>query len=346
MVAQSNSVLALIVLLLIAVLGGGMVYFDTKKEVSEMSYSALLYSISLKRIIESEPKGTTSISVLAFGDMMLGRAVGKAIKSDIEPLNPFTNIIELVDNQDFITANMEGPITARGELCSKLGYVIYSSPEPLRLVSEAGMNILSLANNHSWDCGREGYLDTQKILRENNIDYFGGQNIEESFIVKNTDAGRVGFVGIEDFINPDGMSPYYKFLEYLDSHLDFIIVSIHWGDEYKLNPSSRQVKVGHKLIESGADVVIGHHPHVVQPVEIYRDGIIFYSLGNFIFDQIEPETKKGLAVDMVLDTDDKDNFKLIPFDIVGMTPTVMSEEDADLMCNRISPNNKCEFVME
>ena len=121
---------------------------------------------------------------------------------------------------------------------------------------------------------------------------------------------------------------------------------IHWGFEYDTKPSSRQREIAHKLVDSGADVVIGHHPHVVQPIEIYKGKAIFYSLGNFIFDQNTKETKRGFGVGTVY-RDGRMEYYLFPYTIKSFQPTTMPhdamKEFCDAMLSGIPAIDTCRF---
>ncbi len=174
-----------------------------------------------------------------------------------------------------------------------------------------------MANNHSFDWGREALEDTINILRENDILPVGaGMNYLEanSSAIKNVAGAKVAFLAYEN-IEPNskyveatkdlaGKSSFN--LERVKNEIsaikqlkiaDMAIVSMHWGEEYQLRSNKKQQKIGRALVEAGADIIIGHHPHVIQEIERYKNGWIAYSLGNFIFDQnFSEETMKGLML--------------------------------------------------
>ena len=213
---------------------------------------------------------------------------------------PFKNIHELLKNDDIVLANLEGPITSNpSKTINKNNAPLqftFSTTTALLLKNE-GITMFGLANNHTLNFGNAGLEETKKHLAENNLDYFGDpSNIGEISIVKEINGMKIGFVGYHEFS--------YKNYDKIISEItrlrpitDFLIVSAHWGIEYNKNYTQDQQNKAHQFIDAGADLVLGAHPHVVEPVEIYKNKHIFYSLGNFIFDQdFSYATTHGLAV--------------------------------------------------
>jgi poly-gamma-glutamate synthesis protein (capsule biosynthesis protein) len=111
----------------------------------------------------------------------------------------------------------------------------------------------------------------------------------------------------------------------LKNEVDVIVVSLHWGEEYKRSPTSAQIQIAHQLIDAGADLILGHHPHVVQKIEEYKGGVIVYSLGNFVFDQHRPETKKSIIFKAKLSKKGVTEFSTLPIQIVGFQPSLKKE---------------------
>ncbi|MHB9019560.1 MAG: CapA family protein, partial [Minisyncoccota bacterium] len=170
-------------------------------------------------------------------------------------------------------------------------------------------------NNHIWDYGKDALLDTLKILKENNILSVGAvENLDEanSLVIKEVRENKIGFLAYTDLYSNSfeagrdypGISSFD--LEKVSKQIseikasgavDIIFVSLHWGDEYEGIAGEKQKEISRKLIDAGADVIVGHHPHVVQEFEEYGGGLIFYSLGNFVFDQnFSEETMSGYLV--------------------------------------------------
>mgnify|MGYP000232600171 CR=1 FL=1 len=144
-------------------------------------------------------------------------------------------------------------------------------------------------------------------LDQGGIEYYGTQYGlgDESVLIKEIGNKKVGFIGINDTNYPLDSSKVVGLIKNIENKADHIIVNIHWGQEYELEAHARQKFLAYEMVDAGADVIIGHHPHVIQEVEVYKNKPIFYSLGNFVFDQyFSKETQEGLAVGVVLKQDE------------------------------------------
>jgi poly-gamma-glutamate synthesis protein (capsule biosynthesis protein) len=184
-----------------------------------------------------------------------------------------------------------------------------------------GFNIVSIANNHILEKGHDGFISTQDALSQAGVKYVGVFNEYKSNIVvleKNQlKFGFAAFNAIKDIPNPNvhadlQLENIKKTLDEMNSlRIDYKLLSFHWGNEYINIPSYDQIKLAHSTIDYGADIIIGHHPHVIQPIERYKNGIIIYSLGNFIFDFLfSKEFKLGMLVDLYVNGDDKIEYKV------------------------------------
>jgi len=294
-----------------------------------------------KVIIENN--NSDSLSILFLGDVMLGRNVGKHIK---EGIDPFFYTQQITKNYDIVSANLEGPIT-NTVTCQKKAYSFKFNPNTATILADNNMGVVSLANNHSFDCYSKGLNDTKKYLTENQIGYFGGGKTEESFLIREINNYKVAFVGVDLSIGEITIQSFYPLIEKLDKENDFVVVNIHWGNEYELNYSTTQQIIGHTLIDKGTDIVVGHHPHVIQPVEIYKNKPIFYSLGNFIFDQFDELTTKGIAVEVILDKKSITTARMLPYQRTGIQPIFFTQDRTEIFCNNflqhISSRKKCSF---
>ncbi len=291
-----------------------------------------------------------SVTTLNFGDLMLDRGVRNFMDKGGDP---FANIRGVEGNflkgADFIVANLEGPITRVTE-CQQKAYSFRFNPETANLLRREGFNAVNLGNNHSNDCFRQGFLDTRRHLGEAGVAAFGGHRVDESYITRTIGNTNVAFVGIDETgSSDDALELFYKKITELKHTNEHLIVHIHWGFEYTGEPSARQVEIGHRLVDSGADVVIGHHPHVVQTIERYKSGTIFYSLGNFIFDQTTKETKLGYGVGTAYENGAL-SFFLFPYTIKNFQPTLMPYAEMKEFCDKIlkdlSPTDMCQFFSE
>lgn len=261
-----------------------------------------------------------SISVVALGDIMLGRHVGELIAQGVDPFQyiRFDNR-SFPHTHDIVMANLEGPITTATD-CQEKAYSFKFVPETAMMLKNRGITAVSMANNHSQDCYSQGFADTQKYLKEAGVAYFGGfslSNISREIVVRGI---HVALVGLDMTVGPPPSKAVYDKIAELKQRNTFVIVNIHWGDEYAPTPNAQQVSVGHKLVDAGVDLVIGNHPHVVEPIETYKGKTIFYSLGNFIFDQTDPEAKKGMFPLVTLYADGKQTYKTFTYHIEHSQP--------------------------
>lgn len=274
-------------------------------------FSPALSLLPLAGNQESEDK-----TVLLFvGDIMLSRQIGFLIAKN-GPDYPFVLIKNFLKNADWRIANLENPISQKGIKVGSI-YSFRADPKTVDGLRDAGFNTVSLANNHIWDYGREAVLETLDILQKNKIDFVGaGKNFSEAHAgtIKEMKGTKIGFLGYTNLISPlatvSDSNPAVAFLEEkqmladiseLKKKTDLIVVILHWGDEYQTKHNIWQEKVAKKLIEAGADLIVGHHPHVAQEVEKYQGGYIAYSLGNFVFDQnFSPDTQNGLILKVII----------------------------------------------
>lgn len=270
------------------------------------------------------------VTLLAFGDTMLDRQV-RLFTNQTNIDYPFRNISELLKDNHFVFTNLEGSVTNNPsktiDLKNKVLHFTFD-PVMMQVLKAQGFNIVSLANNHAYDFLREGYLETQEHLKQSGITYFGDPyNRENLSAVVEAEGLKIGFVGYHEFYDPSITSVTSEIARVADN-VDIVIAVPHWGIEYKKLHSKEQTAKAKAFIDAGADIVLGAHPHVVQPIEIYNGKPIFYSLGNFIFDQdFSYDTRHGLGVRMVFDhtmgtSSIKTSFELIPITIVKAQPVV------------------------
>ncbi len=279
------------------------------------------------------------ITVLFIGDMMFDRSVRVlANRTGYDYiLGPASTTIS---QHDLAIANLEGPITS---YASKLvlpsgkatsGFQFTFDTKVADALQKAGIDIVSLANNHTQNFGQDGIEQTRKILPEKGIQYFGSpvntpQHIATSTCVKDI---CIGVVGWNEFGYKNDEFVISKIKE-MKSQNDFVAVYPHWGIEYQLKPNAKQKRLAREWIDAGADVIIGAHPHVVQTVEVYKDKYIFYSLGNFVFDQyFSFNTTHGFMVSADI-YEDKVTYKIIPTSSVGHHVTFPNETNKNKLIN-------------
>ena len=207
---------------------------------------------------------------------------------------------------DILFGNLECSLTKRGAKQEKK-WTFRANPDSLQALQEAGFNLLNIANNHVMDYGRDGFLDTLASLRKFDIPFIGGgKNRDEAERLKvlNVRGLKVGFLGFTStFPQQAWATPHKPGVAFSDfaragslirsarSRCDFLAVSFHGGTELAEEPNDVQKAFAHLAIDSGADLFIGHHPHVIQALEIYKGKPILYSLGNFLFASPTPSTR-------------------------------------------------------
>ena len=254
-------------------------------------------------------RDTDGISILFVGDIMLSRGPEMILKSSGDYKYPFLKTADVLRSADIAFGNLENPVSARGINIGSI-YSFRAKPEVVEGLEFAGFDVMSIANNHIFDWGAEAIRDTISILLSGGISPIGaGASYKEAndpviMKVGNTRIGLLGYTtlypqslvatdvgaGISDISNAESA------VAALRDEVDLVIVSLHWGEEYQTTSNDEQKELGRGLIDSGADVIIGHHPHVIQEIEEYNGGLIIYSLGNFVFDQsFSDATRTGMV---------------------------------------------------
>lgn len=274
-------------------------------------------SSETQAVPKPSPGPEVKVTFLSAGDIMLSRGVERAISKAGDPLAPFKPLADVFQSTDFNFANLESPISGNDNVQGK-GLVFNAHTRDIVGLSKYNFKVLNLANNHAMDQRLPGLLSTGKYLDGMNITHMGtGSNLDEAWEPKfiTVKGVRVGFVGASySSVNDGGVArnDYVARIEDKDrlraaieklkqQGVDFIVATMHAGVEYTRRPNQAQIDFARAAIDYGADMVIGAHPHWVQVTEQYKGKYIFYSLGNFIFDQEwSQDTKEGLAIKVSL----------------------------------------------
>ena len=253
-----------------------------------------------------------SVELLFVGDIMLSRGVGRIMAEKGDWEYPFAEIKSTLAEADLLIGNLEGPIGDSGVKVGSI-YSFRADPRAVAGLTSTGFDVLSLANNHIWDYGREALADTFLLLDQAGVGYIGaGVDYEQAHraVVEEVKGTKIAFLSYTDLIPASVTQVISKpAVAYLDLKqvvpdivkaeelADLTVVLLHWGEEYKTKHNEKQEAIAHALIDAGADLVVGHHPHVAQEIEQYKDGYIAYSLGNFVFDQnFSTDTRSGLIL--------------------------------------------------
>lgn len=342
-----------IIILALAVIGSGDSYeYQSKANFDQTNTASVRQAIDqISRTNDSDVanrqiQDSKTFKILAFGDVMLGRNVGRAIQSNLDPFKDLKESFNL-SQYAVVSANLEGPITD-AEKCQKKEIVFKFSQNALESLKNSGINFLNLSNNHSFDCLSKGVSDTKENLEKAGLKYSGGEyQADKNYHIYNIEDKKVAFVGLDQTIGDQKIENYYKIINELDSQSDLVIVNVHWGEEYRKNPTTKQIETGRKMIDAGADLILGHHPHIIEPIEIYKDRAIFYSLGNMTFDQIgkDENTGMGVEIDFGYDTGDTQSVIIHPFKIEGYSPVFMNEIESELYCRDLRKESGFEEVL-
>jgi len=276
------------------------------------------------------------------GDVILARGVADAVRRKNDPSSPLHDMADLFSKADIAFVNLESPFWDKKPYgTSEL--IFRAEPETIAALELAGIDVVSTANNHSRDCYKEGVTFTLAWLKQHGIAFAGsGETAEAAHAgsVLERNGLRFGFLGYtfdQSNGNHPDVDPRIAMLDAAQMTLDVasmkrraevVIVSMHAGAEYWTRVHPIQTAFAHAAVDAGANVVVGHHPHVVQPVERYKDGVIFYSLGNLVFDQRRKETQEGLVAEVVFFGRDPLHYRLIPVDIVDTVPRISTTRPA------------------
>jgi poly-gamma-glutamate synthesis protein (capsule biosynthesis protein) len=267
---------------------------DTKPTPTPQTTNKLtLNSIFIKQISSD----LSSIVIAATGDYIPARSVNYISVSNNDFLWTVKETAPLFKTADVVLVSLESPLIKDCPLTNE-GFVFCGSQNHIQALKAINTSVVNLANNHSHNYGEVGINQTTDLLNKNNIKYsgiYGEDNIVE---VK---GAKIGFLGYNNIgANPYPIKPAEKDLIAKDisdikQKVDFVVVSFSWGTEYTTNITQNQKDLAHFAIDSGADLIIGNHPHIVQPIEIYKNKLITYAHGNYVFDQEWADyTKTGI----------------------------------------------------
>lgn len=269
-------------------------------------------------------KDPNFVTLSFVGDIMLDRGVRNSVVKNFN--NDYSALFakpeelrDILKKSDIVFANLEGAASNQG-VDQKNLYSFRMNPSVIPALRGAGINILSVANNHVGDWGRIAFIDTLARLKENEIFYTGGGNnnaeAETPIIIEKYEI-KIGYLAFSD-VGPNWMEAgtekaglllannprFDEIIQNASKQVDYLVVSFHFGDEYKEKHNARQEYLAHRAVDDGAKIIIGSHPHVVEDTEIYKNSFIAYSLGNFIFDQSwSKPTMQGMILELKLFAD-------------------------------------------
>ena len=302
--------------------------------------AAPILPIQPKLPIQPIPPADT-LSVVLTGDILLDRGVRRTIEQrGVEHLFS-AGVDSVLKAAQVAVGNLECPATKIKAPVQKL-FIFRGEPEWLAVLRNHGFTHLNLANNHSIDQGREGLMDTRRnIVAAGMVPVGAGSTMDEASqpVLLSEQPRRVWLLAslrlaLENYayltdrpcVSQEPMDSLLGRVSRLrrDDPEAVIVVSLHWGGEHTLKPVPRQRLEAHRLIDAGADVLVCHHTHTLQTVEDYRGKKIYYSIGNFIFDQQKPLNSRACMVGLTV-TKDSLGVKTIPVEIRQCVPVVVEE---------------------
>lgn len=272
-----------------------------------------------------------TIRLTLVGDIMLGGSADEFMQRHGHDY-AFDGVSAELGRGDVLFGNLEGPLTDGGEPFPDKQYLFRTPPAKVApALARAGFDVVSLANNHTLDYGAVGLYDTLDALYDAGIRAVGaGPDLARARLpaIVEHDGHRIGFLAYsntfpeEFWAEPDRPGTAFGHLEHvradvtaLRERVDTVIVSFHWGREATTELRPYQPLLARAAIDAGADVVAGHHPHVLQGVERYRDGIILYSLGNFTFGSYSEKARTSVIAHVTVDRDGPRMLELVPIDV-------------------------------
>lgn len=254
----------------------------------------------------------------------------------------FAKVKEYLDQDDITVANLEGQFTSSNDIVKK-AFNFKAPTSYVDVLKKGSIEMVSFANNHAYDFGKSGYDETIKTLNDNNVLHYGYSD----YLIKEVNGIKIGFMAFND-IDCVKYVEAKKGLDYLkENGAELIIVSVHWGIEKDLVQNNAQQKMGRYLIDNGADLVVGTHPHVIQGIEKYNDKYIIYSLANFVFGGNQNPLDKDTFMfrqtfnfsngELQLD----DNIEIVPASVSGFKnknnyqPVILDGEEKVRVFNKI-----------
>lgn len=295
-----------------------------------------------------EKENENSRAVISFvGDVTQSDVFGEATAARY-PEYPFEDVSGIFQSADLSFANLETCVSERGESEKNEGYGFRTSPDFLDVFTLAGLDIVSAANNHVRDFGMEALDDTFVSLENAGLKYVGaGRNSSEAEKLELFELNgiTVGFTACnminmnptwyagEDragiaCVDSDNSGEYLEKIAGYDKLCDVLFVSVHWGVEYYNEVTEEQQAFAHSLCDSGADIILGHHPHVLEPIESYKDSVIFYSLGNFLFYKMNDEAGETAVFTVEISKNGFESGKMSPV-VISYCKAVLLEEESE-----------------
>ncbi len=278
-----------------------LLFFSSCSSISQVDHINSQKAVKKNKSVKNQENISVPIEIIFIGDMMFDRYIRwVAMKKG----NDF--ILEGVKGEllsaDLVVGNLEGPITTNpsrsmgSEFESRDNYYFTFDPGWAKTLNQHNIKIVSLGNNHVLNFGRKGLAETKEFLQRESVDYFGDPTNENNYLVKPVGDIKIGLVSYNYTVKNSANKTLEDILK-AKNQSDIMVVYAHWGKEYSSEAIESQKVLAQKFVDQGADLIVGSHSHVIQPREVYKNSRIYYSLGNFVFDQyFDPRTMEGLMV--------------------------------------------------
>lgn len=297
---------------------------------------------------EMDRQNATS-TLFVTGDVMLARHVEALInKNGLAYTYKSLDIFKT--NPAYVLINFESAILEIHKKTPNFAMRFSTDRNFVPALREAGVTHAGLANNHTFDYGSEGFTFAQKTLSQSSLISFGNPNTinASGTTIINLANKKIGVLAVNALYGISSTIDLKAVLEKLNEESDLQIIYVHWGEEYQSRPSAEQRKLAENFIKLGADLIIGHHPHVVQSIEIIDDVPVFFSLGNFIFDQyFSDDVQNGLV--LRLDASESE-LNILPLAFTSLdshgAPKLMDEKPLQQFIKKIASFSKIDNLQE
>lgn len=308
---------------------------------------------TIEKLIEEKPEiKIQEITISAVGDCTLGtdtdfgagnfKDVFNQVNGDYSYF--FKNVYPILSEDDLSIANLEGPLTeVEEEFRVDKTFNFKGDNEYTNILTEGSIEAVNLANNHSFDYGNLGYEDTKKNLNDANIPFFGYDN----YCIYDVNGIKVGLAGITGWTEEEAKVNTQNAMDYFqENQVDLKIISYHWGIEREPKQNATQENIARFAIDNGADLILGHHPHVLQGIEVYKGKYIVYSLGNFVFGgNRNPSDKDTMIFQQTFHFENEEltntTINIIPCSLSGQTnkndyqPRILEGEEREQVLKRV-----------
>jgi poly-gamma-glutamate synthesis protein (capsule biosynthesis protein) len=312
----------------VGILGRGIKLSIINNQSSNNQARDGVLSIKTDEVMPSPTPPACIFTMAAVGDVMLGRSVMEQMQRRGDWTWPFASTFAVLAAADITVGNLEAPIVS-GCYQKENRFILCTGPEATIGLKSAGFDVLSLANNHMFNWGQEGFGQTVTALEGE-----GMEGVADELVGFEEACGTtVAFMGLDDVTQPLDLDVVAERARNVASNSGVTVALVHWGVEYEDQPRPRQREVARALVDSGVDVILGAHPHWVQPAEYVDQTLVFWSLGNFVFDQMWSDaTRQGEIAEV--------RFKIQDARIIAVDYELISTKIYDYGQPRIETSNQ------